>query len=524
MYIFGNSDSLEVILVIFFTQYHQTIRQDKKKMTKNSGKSSVIALLLFITISLLPSSLSQHDNTMNCTNTSNASAEYAQCLDDIPIYDLCPDPSLCEASGGDNVGLAFGLTIGAGLATTLGALLPFVPLIKRSNTTFLAIGLALAAGVMLYVSFTEILKKSRDNFCCNTPSHYELAATGCFFGGILLTVLLDLLVGLLQRIDCGCGCTSRCSRQQREVQDLDSKDETRQTKSKEKSLNLTRNTKPRINGVVNGLHREFDFMHYHDHSEEGHTPMMSSSPSDSEITSNSTPTADHLEEGEEPGIQVAMVTHHHNGSETESGTHPVQNSSSQRALLCNDTDSASNSNGSVPFNRTGSVSVSDTESRRYAAVTPDIVSTTLSENTNNYANVSMNELFSNSSLLRMNAVIPPETVSENASATSAVGAGGEEGGVAMADVQSHMSVTVEEVGGVNGGDGEACDGGKKTTVPSKLLRRLSDSEMVDQVRHVHVHVYTRMCGMIGLDNHNNYYYYIHKTNECSTVNKGCHEV
>ena len=421
------------------------------------------------------------------------------------------------------MGLAFGLTIGAGLATTLGALLPFVPLIKRSNTTFLAISLALAAGVMLYVSFTEILKKSRENFCCNTPKHYELAATGCFFGGILLTVLLDLLVGLLQRIDCGCGCTSRCSpRQQREVQHLDGKDETRQTKSKEKSLSLTRNTKPRINGVVNGPHREFDFMHYRDHSEEGRIPMMSSSPSDSESTSNST--ADHLEEGEEPGVQVAMETHHHNGSETESGADPVQNSSSQRALLCNDTDSASNSNGSVPFNRTGSMSVSDTESRRYSAVTPDVVSTTLSENTNNYANASVNELFSNSSLLKMNAVIPPETVSENASAVSAVGAGGEEGGVVMADVQSHMSVTVEEeVGGVNGGDGEACDGGKKTILPSKLLRRLSYSEMVDQVRHVHVHVYTQMCRMIGLDNHKYYYNnIIHKTNECSTVNKGRH--
>ena len=470
-------------------------------MTRNSEESSIIALLLFTTLSLLPSSQSQYDNTTICTNTSNTSAEYAQCLDDIPIYDSCPDPSLCEASGGDNVGLAFGLTIGAGLATTLGALLPFIPLIKRSNMTFLAIGLALAAGVMLYVSFTEILKKSRDNFCCNTPRHYELAATGCFFGGILLTVLLDLLVGLLQRIDCECSCTSRCSRQQREVQDLDSKDETRHSKSKEKSLSLARNTKPRINGVVNGLHREFDFMHYHDHSEEGHTPMMSSSPSDSEITSNSSPTADHLEEGEEPGAQVAVATHHHNSSETESGADPVQNSS-QRVLLCNDMDLTSNSNGSIPFNRTGSVSVSDTESRRYAAVTPDIVSTTLSENTNNYANVSVNELFSNSSLLRMNAVIPPETVSENASAASAVGAGGEEGGVVMADVQSHLSVTVEEMGGgggVNGGDGEACDGGEKTTLPSKLLRRLSYSEMVDQVRRTYA--CTLMCCVLGLHNH-----------------------
>jgi hypothetical protein len=467
--------------------YH---REDTTTMTRNrnSEKSSIPILLLFTTLSLLPSSLCQYDNATICTNASNASAEYAQCLDDIPIYDSCPDPSLCEATDGNNVGLAFGLTIGAGLATTLGALLPFIPLIKRSNTTFLAIGLALAAGVMLYVSFTEILKKSRDNFCCNTPTHYELAATGCFFGGILLTVLLDLLVGVLQRIDCGCGYTSRCSRQH-EIQDLDGKDESRHSKSKEKSLSLTRNTKPRINGVVNGLHREFDFMHYHS-EEEGHTPMMSSSASDSEITSSSTPTADHLEEGEEPGAQIIVATHHN--SETESSADPVPNCSSQRALLCNDTDSTSNSNGSVPFNRTGSVSVSDTESRRYAAVTPDVVSTTLSENTNNYANASVNELFSNSSLLRMNAVIPPETVSENASAVSAVGVGGEEVGVVMADVQSHVSVTVEVGGGgVSGGAGEACDGGEAETMPSKLLRRQSYSEMVEQVRYTYV--YSQMC-------------------------------
>ena len=439
-------------------------------MTRNTEKSFAIVPLLFITLSLLPSSLSQYNiadsNTIICTNSSNASAEYAQCLDNIPIYDSCPDPSLCEPSDGKNVGLAFGLTIGAGLATTLGALLPFIPLIKRSNTTFLAIGLALAAGVMLYVSFTEIFKKSRDNFCCNTPSHYEVAATGCFFAGILLTILLDLLVGLLQRIDCGCGCTSRCSRQH-EVQDLDSNDETRHSKLKEKSL---KNTKPRINGV-NGLHREFDFMH--NHSEEGHTPMMSSS--NSEITSSSTPTADSLEEGEEPGAVVAVETHN---SETESGTDPIQNYSSQRALLRhNDTDSASNSNGNIPLNRTGSVSVSDTESRRYAAVTPDGVSTTLSENTNNYANASVNELFSNSSLLRMNAVIPPETVSENALAV-----GGEEMGMVMADARSHVSVTVEEGEGVSSGGGEA----EVKTMPSKLLRRLSYSEMVEQVRYTDI--------------------------------------
>ena len=439
-------------------------------MTGTTKKSflAVVSLLLFVTLSLPHCSLSLAiGNSTVCTNSSNSSIEYAQCLDEVPSYDSCPDPSLCEASDGNNVGLAFGLTIGAGLATTLGALLPFVPLIKRSNTTFLAIGLALAAGVMLYVSFTEILKKSKDNFCCSTPDHYELAATGCFFAGIVLTVLLDLLVALLQRIDCGCGCTLKCSRQY-EAQSLDGRDEVKHSKLKDKSL---KSPKPRINGV-NGLHREFDFMHHH--SEEGHTPMMSSS--NSEITTSSTRTADSLEEGEEPRAVVAVETH---SSETESRADPIANCSSQRALLNNDNsaDSASNSNSNVvPFLRTGSVSVSDTESRRYAAVTPDGMSTTLSENTNNYANASVNELFSNSSLLRMNAVIPPETVSESTSA-----AGGEEVGVVVADARSHVSVVVEGVSV----DGEVCDDHDEAdvkTVPSILLRRVSYSEMVEQVR------------------------------------------
>ena len=140
---------------------------------------------------------------LNCT-VGNASIEYTHCLEDVPPYEDCPDPTVCENIGGDNVGLAFGLTIGAGLATTLGALLPFVPLIKLTNTRYLAAAMALAAGVMLYVSFTEIRIKSINSFCCKSQDHFDVLATSCFFGGILLTVVLDALVWVLQRLDCGC--------------------------------------------------------------------------------------------------------------------------------------------------------------------------------------------------------------------------------------------------------------------------------------------------------------------------------
>ena len=141
---------------------------------------------------------------LNCT-VGNASIEYSQCLEDVPPYENCPDPSLCGETSGGNVGLAFGLTIGAGLATTLGALLPFVPFIKQRSTWFLAASMALAAGVMLYVSFTEIRTKSLNSFCCVDTEHYDVMATACFFGGIILTATLDCLVWVLQRVDCGLG-------------------------------------------------------------------------------------------------------------------------------------------------------------------------------------------------------------------------------------------------------------------------------------------------------------------------------
>ncbi len=158
----------------------------------------------------------QNDSMLNCTaidwseiNTTNYTELddiFEQCLDRVSEYEDCRDPSLCEDSPStdENIGLAFGLTAAAGLATTLGSLIPFIPCIKRSDTKYLAASLGLAAGVMLYVSFTEIFIKSQDQFCCVSTTHQNLLTTACFFVGILLTVALDGLVKLLGKIDCGC--------------------------------------------------------------------------------------------------------------------------------------------------------------------------------------------------------------------------------------------------------------------------------------------------------------------------------
>lgn len=54
---------------------------------------------------------------------------------------------LQTASG--NVGIAFALVIGAGLCTTLGACAAFFA--KLASPKYLAMGLGVAAGVMMYV-------------------------------------------------------------------------------------------------------------------------------------------------------------------------------------------------------------------------------------------------------------------------------------------------------------------------------------------------------------------------------------
>lgn len=96
----------------------------------------------------------------------------------------------------ENVGLAFGLVTGAGLATALGASVVFVPkLIQLANRRTLASALGFSAGVMTYVSFVEILVKSQISFQdsgLEDDKAYAYASV-CFFAGVVFMVVsLDL--------------------------------------------------------------------------------------------------------------------------------------------------------------------------------------------------------------------------------------------------------------------------------------------------------------------------------------------
>jgi len=92
-----------------------------------------------------------------------------------------------------NVLFAFGLTLFAGLSTGIGSALAFFS--DRTNKTFLSAALGFSAGVMLYLSFVEILTKSRDALVSVMgPVRGTWAAVGGFFAGIVVIGIIDRLV------------------------------------------------------------------------------------------------------------------------------------------------------------------------------------------------------------------------------------------------------------------------------------------------------------------------------------------
>ena len=85
------------------------------------------------------------------------------------------------------------LTVIAGLATGLGGLAVF--LTNRTNGSFLALSLGFSAGVMLYVSFVEILAEASDLLSAAWgPGPGTWGMVGGFFAGIAVIAVIDRLV------------------------------------------------------------------------------------------------------------------------------------------------------------------------------------------------------------------------------------------------------------------------------------------------------------------------------------------
>ncbi|KAL1527485.1 hypothetical protein AB1Y20_016150 [Prymnesium parvum] len=123
-----------------------------------------------------------------------------------------PESGFNSGWDGPNIPSAIIVSIGAGLATSLGGALVFFPdFLKRvPQTTILGISLALSAGVMMYVSFIEIFAKALDKISADCSFSYGSAValtTVMFFAGMLACVLLELLVHkIAHKEDAHLGC------------------------------------------------------------------------------------------------------------------------------------------------------------------------------------------------------------------------------------------------------------------------------------------------------------------------------
>lgn len=92
-----------------------------------------------------------------------------------------------------NIIFAFSLTLFAGLSTGIGSALAL--LTKKTNPRFLSVSLGFSAGVMLYVSFTDILAKAKESLTAVLgPTSGAWSTTGAFFLGILFIGLIDKFI------------------------------------------------------------------------------------------------------------------------------------------------------------------------------------------------------------------------------------------------------------------------------------------------------------------------------------------
>ena len=92
----------------------------------------------------------------------------------------------------NQIGFAFALTLFAGLSTGLGAAV--ILNMKQTNTRILSAVLGFSAGVMLYVSFMEILPEGLNSIRLHFGEGGDWMGILAFFGGIALIALIDWLI------------------------------------------------------------------------------------------------------------------------------------------------------------------------------------------------------------------------------------------------------------------------------------------------------------------------------------------
>jgi len=119
------------------------------------------------------------------------------------VFLACLPALVAAETNLDDAGLGFGLVCAAGGATMVGAALVFFPqIVALANESFLAGCLAIAAGVMVYVSLVEIFVKSVESFGAEGAKEEEkyayLYGTLSLFAGCIINFLLGVLTDMLE--------------------------------------------------------------------------------------------------------------------------------------------------------------------------------------------------------------------------------------------------------------------------------------------------------------------------------------
>lgn len=91
-----------------------------------------------------------------------------------------------------NYKIALLMTLFAGLATVVGGCFTFF--IKRTNIKALSVGLGFSAGVMIFLSFTEILQGAKGMLIHYFPKHVDWMVFAGFSLGMIVAILIDYFI------------------------------------------------------------------------------------------------------------------------------------------------------------------------------------------------------------------------------------------------------------------------------------------------------------------------------------------
>lgn len=105
------------------------------------------------------------------------------------------------------------MTFLAGLATVLGGFITFF--VNKNNMKVLSLGLGFSAGVMIFVSLTEILESANDILKPYFPTNYCWVVFTGFLIGVLVSKLIDMFVPDHVEEDLAEGCDFECKKTHR---------------------------------------------------------------------------------------------------------------------------------------------------------------------------------------------------------------------------------------------------------------------------------------------------------------------